>query len=57
MLHKAPHNRLAKKRSGFASDLPHKKWTTFSINLPVAQIQAENNTLTPSVVVFYYKNA
>lgn len=39
------------------ADLPHKKWTIFSISLTAAQIQAENSSSTPSVTVLSCKNA
>jgi len=43
--------------SGKASDPPQKKWTSFRIILPAAQIQPENKSLTLSVDVFCCKNA
>jgi hypothetical protein len=51
------HNRQVKKRSGFANDVPLKKWTIVCISLPVAQIQPENSSSKPSVTFFCYKSA
>jgi len=51
------HNVAVERQAFFARDVPLKKWTIFSITLPVAQIQVENNSSMPSVNVFCYKNA